>query len=167
MGLLDLIRGTQKSANNGSATAIHATGELKPDRGIAKVAVAHSRDDQNSVLTLCPSPNLDRYCWPNSLAMNSGGIDKFKYRVEIFQAKGLDEMNSEALADKLVLRDRDGDDRKVCYVCRFLKGISSFRCENWKLAVIAIDFRDSEALNFGGLGLSQIAKNSAAILSKV
>jgi hypothetical protein len=148
MGLLDLIRGTKISANNGSATAIHATGELKNAGEVAKIAVAHSRDDLNSVLTLCPIPNADRHCWPNSSAMNSGEIDKFKYRVEIFQTKGLDEMNSEALADKLVLRDRDGDDRKVCYECRYLKGTSSLRCENWKLAGIALKSSDSLVGNY-------------------
>ena len=143
MGLLDIIRGKQLSANTGSATAIHATYELEPPEVVAKVAVAQSRDDENSVVNLDSIPNPDRYCWPNSSAMNSGEIVKFKSRLEIFQAKGLDELNAEALADKLVLRDRDSDDRKVCYECRYMKGISSLRCENWKLAGIAMKSSDS------------------------
>ncbi|MEI6835125.1 MAG: hypothetical protein WCL28_14160, partial [bacterium] len=61
----------------------------------------------------------------------------------LFQAKGLDEMNAEALADKLVIRDREGDDRKVCYECRYLKAITSLKCENWKLAGIAMKSSDS------------------------
>ena len=143
MGLLDIIRGKQLSANTGSATAIHATHELEPREVVAKVAVAQSRDNENSVVTVDPVPNSDRYCWPNSSAMNSGEIDKFKFRLEIFQARGLDELNAEALADKLVLRDRDRDDRKVCYECRYMKGISSLRCENWKLAGIAMKSSDA------------------------
>jgi hypothetical protein len=115
MGLLDIIRGKQLSANTGSATAIHATHELEPREVVAKVAVAQSHDDKNSVPPADQIPNQDQFCWPNSSAMNSGEIDKFKYRLEIFQAKGLDELNAEALADKLVLRDRGRDDRNVCY----------------------------------------------------
>jgi len=143
MGLLDIIRGNQLSANTGSATAIHATHELEPREVVAKVAVAQSRDDENNAVALDYIPNPDRYCWPYSSAMNSEEIDRFKDRLEIFQAKGLDELNAEALADKLVLRDRDRDDRKVCYECRYIKGISSLRCENWKLAGIALKSSDS------------------------
>jgi len=75
--------------------------------------------------------------------MNSGEIDRFKFRLEIFQSKGLDELKAEALADKLVVRDRDSDDRKACYECRYLKGISSLRCDNWKLAGIAMKSSDA------------------------
>ena len=143
MGLLDIIRGKQISANSGSATAIHATDEVDFNELVAKVAVAKSTNDENFDLNGEPEPNSDRYCWPNSSAMNSGEIVKFKSRLEIFQAKGLDELNAEALADKLVLRDRDSDDRKVCYECRYMKGISSLRCENWKLAGIAMKSSDA------------------------
>jgi hypothetical protein len=143
MGLLDIIRGKQLSANTGSATAIHATHELEPREVVAKVAVAQSHDDKNSVPPADQIPNQDQFCWPNSSAMNSGEIDKFKYRLEIFQAKGLDELNAEALADKLVLRDRGRDDRNVCYECRYMKGISSLRCENWRLAGIAMKSSDA------------------------
>jgi hypothetical protein len=143
MGLLDIIRGKQISANSGSATAIDATDEVDFNEAVAKVAVAKGSNEENFALTGEPEPNPDRYCWPHSSAMNSGEIDKFKYRVELFQAKGLDEMNAEALADKLVIRDRDGDDRKVCYECRYLKAITSLKCENWKLAGIAVKSSDS------------------------
>ena len=81
MGLLDIIRAKQLSANTGSATAIHATHEHEPPEVVAKVAVAQSRDDENSVVTLDSIPYSDRYCWPNSSAMNSGEIDTFKYRL--------------------------------------------------------------------------------------
>lgn len=143
MGLLDIIRGKHISANSSSATAIHATDEVDFNEVVAKVAVAKGSNDENFALTGEPAPNPDRYCWPHSSAMNSGERDKFKYRVELFQAKGLDEMNAEALADKLVIRDRDGDDRKACYECRYLKAITSLRCENWKLAGIAMKSSDS------------------------
>lgn len=143
MGLLDIIRGKQISACSASATAIHATDEVDFNDVVAKVAVAKGNNEENFALTGDPEPNPDRYCWPNSSAMNSGEIDKFKFRLEIFQAKGLDELHAEALADKLVLRDRDRDDRKVCYECRYIKGISSLRCENWKSAGIALKSSDS------------------------
>ena len=49
------------------------------------------------------------------------------------------------LADKLVTRDRDLDDRRICLECRHLSGVgqTSWRCGNWQAAGVAIRSRDS------------------------
>ena len=57
----------------------------------------------------------DRWCWPHSTAMNTGEIDTFTARLARFTDKGLSLDDSEALADKLMLRDRESDDRRCAW----------------------------------------------------
>lgn len=68
--------------------------------------------------------------------MTVGEIGAFTAWLSRFTDKGLSLNDSEAPADKLVLRDREADDRRVCLECRNLAGFSpgSWRCSNWKLA---------------------------------
>jgi hypothetical protein len=145
MGLLDLIRGTPISANNRPATAIVAMDASNSPPTIAKIAVAqssapeiHSRDllPADAVTQECDL-NPDRYCWPHSIAMNTGEFDLFLVRLEAFIAKGLNEPKAEELADRLVRRDRESDDRRTCFECGHLKGFSHLRCGNWKVARIS------------------------------
>lgn len=49
----------------------------------------------------------DRYCWPHSTAMNTREIDLFAARLAKFTDMGVPHADAEALADKLVLRDRE------------------------------------------------------------
>lgn len=67
--------------------------------------------------------------------MTGAEIDTFKARLARFTDKGFSLVDSEALADKLVARDREGDYRHLCAECvhcRFGK-----RCTK-KLAVLDI-----------------------------
>ena len=68
------------------------------------------------------APDPDRWCWPHSDAMTGAEIDRFTGRLVLFTAKGLTANDAEVLADKLLIRDRDGDDRRVCLECSFLSG---------------------------------------------
>lgn len=51
----------------------------------------------------------DRWCWPHGDAMNTAEIDTFTARLARLTDKGLNLNDAEALADKLMLRDRDGE----------------------------------------------------------
>ena len=88
----------------------------------------------------------DRWCWPNSSAMNSAEIDTFEARLHKFINKGLARNDGEVLADRLVLRDRDQDDRRVCLECQHFAGhgAESWRCGNWQAAGIALRPRDAQ-----------------------
>ena len=88
-----------------------------------------------------PAPNPDRWCWPASDAMNTAEIETFTERLERFTSKGLAIDVGEALADRLVMRDREQDSRRVCMECAHLR---SDHCGNWKLAGVAIRSRDSK-----------------------
>ena len=82
----------------------------------------------------------DRWCWPRSSSMNGLEIDTFAARLHKFTDKGLPRTDGETLADKLEVRDRDQDDRRVCLECKHFAGhgAGSWRCGNWQAAGIAI-----------------------------
>ena len=70
--------------------------------------------------------------------MTGAEIDNFKARLSKFGDKGLTATDRDALADQLLLRDREADDRRICLECRNLSGYSpgSWRCSNWKPASV-------------------------------
>ena len=94
--------------------------------------VVFEKHDSSLAVTVDP----DGWCWPRSTAMTGAEIDNFKARLSKFGDKGLTASDGEALADKLVLRDREADDRRACLECRNLSGYGSAsrRCSNWKAA---------------------------------
>ena len=93
-----------------------------------------------------PAPDPDRWCWPHSEAMNTGEIDTFTVRLARFTDKGLSLEDAEALADKLMTRDRESDDRRLCLECLHLSGQSgkAWDCRNWQRAGVAIRARDAQ-----------------------
>lgn len=62
-------------------------------------------------------PDPDRHCWPHTTAMITHEIERFTQRVEWFTRRGVNPVKAERLADVLVGRDRDGDDRRLCLEC--------------------------------------------------
>jgi hypothetical protein len=92
------------------------------------------------------SPDPDRWCWPHSSAMNGAEIDTLTTRQALFTDKGMSLDEAEALADKLVLRDRDADDRRLCLECSNFQGhrTSAWRCGEWQRAGIAQQAKDAQ-----------------------
>lgn len=76
------------------------------------------------------SGDPDRWCWPHGPAMNTAEIDTFKARLARFTGKGPTLVDAEALADGLVNRDREMDDRSLCLECVHLQGTGHWRCGN-------------------------------------
>ena len=68
------------------------------------------------------SPDPDRWCWPHSDAMTGAEIDRMLARQALFSSRGLRVADAEWLADRLVRRDRDLDDRRICLECTNLRG---------------------------------------------
>ena len=90
------------------------------------------------------SLGLNRWCWPHSSAMTGAEIDKHISRQVRLASLNLNE--AEALADKLVLRDRAADDRRLCLECEHLLGkrAGAWRCGNWQRAGITHRARDAQ-----------------------
>jgi hypothetical protein len=93
------------------------TGEQSPC--VATVAIvamrASSKNENIATAKVVPISNPDRWCWPNGPAMNGQEIAVFNQRENLFIARGFDA--AEAVADRLVRRDRENDDRVVCLEC--------------------------------------------------
>lgn len=92
----------------------------------------------NDILT-ATTGDFERCCWPHSEAMNGQEIDTFTVRQARFTDKGIGLDNAERLADKLVIRDRESDDRRLCLECGHLLGVGRWRCGNWMTADMARD----------------------------
>ncbi|GAB3480281.1 hypothetical protein GCM10011496_22230 [Polaromonas eurypsychrophila] len=78
--------------------------------------------------------------------MTGAEIDTFTARLARFTDKGLGLGDAEALADKLVTRDRESDDRRLCLECFHLSGQSgkAWDCRNWQAAKVASRARDAQ-----------------------
>ena len=87
----------------------------------------------------------DLWCYPNSSAMNTDEIAIFQARVSRYKSRGLDAEKSEALADKLLIRDREqgADDRISCLECRHLVNVKGWYCKNWQQSMVCNRERDA------------------------
>ncbi len=144
MSLLHLLK---KGGVRSLATAIPATFATDVNsthQQVAKIAtVAVAMTQIVEIKDICSDP--DRHCWPHSTAMNRAEIHIFEARILRFTGKGISADDAETLADRLVLHDRDNDDRQVCLECSHLSGYGrSWRCGNWKIAGIALRSRDAQ-----------------------
>ena len=108
-----------------------------PDQHIQKI-------EEDAQAANDPAINPDRWCWPVSSAMNGAEIETFSARLWRFTEKGLLLVDAEMLADKLVIRDRELDNRRACLECQNLTGQTGmWRCSNWHRAGGVIQSRDS------------------------
>ncbi len=66
-------------------------------------------------------------------------------RAALFQRRGLSALDAELLADKLVTRGREGDDRRLCLECAHLAGHAGmWGCRNWQQAGMASMARQAQ-----------------------
>ena len=74
----------------------------------------------------------DRWCWPHSSAWNTAEIDAFTSRTMLFIRRGINATQADDLAEALVKRDREGDERRMCIECSHLSGSAShtWRCRS-------------------------------------
>lgn len=147
MGAPDLIQWLRR---DGFALSLLPSGGLavQPASKLTdehREAIRHHRDAL--VLALTDGENLtkpetddpDRHSCPHTTAMNTCEIDSFNARVHLFTRHGLDQTQAEGVADGLVIRDRGGDDRRLCLECRHLRGVGPSRCGNARAADVHAD----------------------------
>ena len=144
--------GPTEAANDSAPTPTPITamvdiGTVRPP-GLSPLMLAASLALDASIVAAgaLPSNDPDAHCWPHSTAMNGGEIDLFTARLHRFTDKGLTIADGESLADKLVVRDREADDRRFCMECRHLSGVgqTSWRCGNWQAAGVSMRSRDAQ-----------------------
>ena len=122
-------------------------------RGFATATVATTATDKPftpatvatvATVAVANHPDPDRWCWPGSSAMNGAEIDTFTQRLYQFTRRGLAEPEAESLADELVIRDREQDDRHSCFECSHIAGAGGWGCGNWQRAGVATRARDAQ-----------------------
>lgn len=97
-----------------------------------------SRTEAEALAATGMALDVDRHCWPHTEAMNTVEIDTFTGRLHLFTGHGLNYTEAETLADALVARDRDQDDRRLCLECLHLRrGAGFWGCNQWKRAGLA------------------------------
>ena len=153
MSLASLLK---KGGLRQAATAIpatFATDDIAHLPKVAKVAtVAVANPQTTAANDPAPPPDAvaihdpDRWCWPSGTAMTGAEIDSFTARLARFTDKGLIQIDAESVSDKLVQRDRELDDRRLCLECTHLTGygVTSWRCGNWQAAKVAHLARDNQ-----------------------
>lgn len=96
----------------------HATGREGVDPATLARFARASADLDRQIAEAGRAADPDRWCWPHSSAMATVEIERFTSRVMLFMRRGLDGAQADELADRLVIRDREGDDRACCAECR-------------------------------------------------
>ena len=94
-------------------TASSANGDVRPG-----IAITPVRRSSNPYMTPEQGDECHEGCW------NDAEIETFMARSTRFGARG--RVDAEHLAERLTLRDRQADDRRLCVVCRELE--ASGRC---------------------------------------
>ena len=167
--LRDLIRAHKvelvawlTAANDATAEAVApiAVANL-PDRTTAPVEAIEASINPavTAELEPCPPvaivgtpPDPDRWCWPHTDAMTGAEIATYTSRQVLFTAKGLTTVKAEVLADTLLTRDRDGDDRRICLECSHLSG--------WN------GRRQCRGLQYAGMGGPLVSAGQVAMLQR-
>jgi hypothetical protein len=98
---------------------------LVADTAVAMLVASQTPVSRTAAVMLA----TDRWCWPHSSAMTGREIDIMVERIDLFNQRGLSEQEADLLADKLVVRDREADERRLCMECANLTGgIGAWRC---------------------------------------
>lgn len=68
--------------------------------------------------------------------MDTREVEVFMARVFRFTERGVSLDDAEMVADKLVIRDREKDERRYCLECACLRGKEFWHCGNWQRAQV-------------------------------
>lgn len=122
MSLATLMKRRSLSPVATATSATAATDVPLSAPTVAPVAVAEAPE---AALINDPefSPSdFDRWCWPAGDSMNGAEIEMMLSRTAIFLRRGLTLEQADLLADALMKRDREEDDRRLCLECIHLRG---------------------------------------------
>ena len=115
MGAPDLLRHLREAG----FTVASADGggiRVAPSASLTDAHRQAIRDHRAELLSLL-TPDPDCWCWPHSDAMNGAELEQFAKRAQQFTRRGISAEAAETMADRLVIRDREQDDRRTCLEC--------------------------------------------------
>lgn len=137
MTLADLMRKGSLRVLATATPATVATRETASAATVAEVATVAVATATGTKAANGAAPDLDpdRWCWPHSDAMTGAEIERMASRAAEFVSRGLNLIDANALADRLVSLERDADDRRICLECEHLSGwANAWRCDAWRHA---------------------------------
>jgi hypothetical protein len=109
---------------------------------VGPTAASIEKTDGDLTASKDANPDPDRWCYPNSGALNANELDTFTARLALFTERGLSLTDGELLADMLLKRHREQDDRTICLECTHLQ--RGWRCGNWQRAGVARASKDAQ-----------------------
>ena len=123
MGARDLL-----AELTGAGLSVAAEGDrlvIRPASKLTDSMRADLREAKPALLKLlsCDRPHLLNAKAANDChagGWNDGEISRFEARKTMLQRRGLPGRDAEDLAERLTLRDRDSDDRRLCLECSWL-----------------------------------------------
>ncbi len=98
-------------------------------------AIRDHRAELLSLMAPLLAADPDRWCWPHSAAMNGAELETFMQRTRQFIQLGVTADSADAIADRLVIRDREQDDRRTCLECGAYR---PGRCSNHRRAGLEV-----------------------------
>lgn len=147
-----------KRLKNQNASATDATEPAKPKKSgfetdfVAFVASPQELTErfdgarsfskqQTPAVNDCHALPADSDCsgWQRSLAFNSQELEIIVARMVRFTDIGLPDTEAQEMAERLVIRDRECDDRRSCLECVQLHAMGVWRCGNWQQAEVPRD----------------------------
>lgn len=143
MNLTDLMKKGSLGRFATATVATFATDGLDSPPSVSTVAAVNVATTPKQAANN-PAPDPDQWCWPHTQAMNTAEIDTFTGRLATFTDRGLTMADAEALADRLVVRDREKDDRRVCLECPHLRGADRWRCGNGLVAGVTMHLTNAQ-----------------------
>lgn len=140
--------GDAKAANDPAQLQDFDPEAFEERAGIAQFDGGLSRPDAEALAAQGMAFDPDRHCWPNTNAMNTAEIDTFMARVHLFTERGKNTTEAEGLADSLVKRDREADDRRMCLECSHLRRSAGlWRCGQSQRAGLAVAEVSGDVVN--------------------
>lgn len=130
--------GDAKAANDPAHVQDFDPEAFEERAGIAQFDGGLSRPNAEALAAQGMAHDPDRHCWPHTNAMNTAEIDTFTTRVHLLTERGASTTDAEGMADALVRRDREADERRMCLECSHLRRSAGlWRCGQWQRAGLA------------------------------
>ena len=130
--------GDAKAANDPTHVQDFDPEAFEERAGIAQFDGGLSRPNAEALAAQGMAHDPDRHCWPHTNAMNTAEIDTFTTRVHLLTERGASTTDAEGMADALVRRDREADERRMCLECSHLRRSAGlWRCGQWQRAGLA------------------------------
>jgi len=106
---------TPKTGVSGVLGVLSGGQTEKSGRANPRIEISHERPERTNKTPETPDP--DRSCWPHSDAANTAELAAMEKRLALFERRRVPVAEAEHLADRLLARDRELDDRHLCIEC--------------------------------------------------